>query len=543
MKKHIILLFLLCCGAVLSAEIPIDFFGGNNFGISTGTTFTTDLNDGSTGLSTYLDCDLWFEFTPYADRGITPQRKKLSVALKLANSAWYAWRGYSVTSDDKSAVPNDLGGKDQADSVWFNTIIAQVQYGEYWVRIAGIEPDITIDQASIRSVLDNNMSNRTGDKNMYFRLPLFHSGGPYSGDGGIASVIGRDLVHLNKTEVETYGMYSIGYEGLDVQAVLKAGSWKNGEENNLNSYVFGGDFTWNMSLNSALTCNLLAAVNYGTYDLTTNSDGTYTYSHTTATGATEVDTGVSAVDDPEADPAALADYPIAASLGYEYRMKLPGAMVLKPYAGFDFIYELSTNDCDYEAGGGATWYFRGTGAQFKRNTKFGGMQLSGDCANSVGLSVGANVDKEGVMNAIISFNEDPAASPIKNIGGFAQFEFMNILGNTYTASANSTTYTDFLWAFICQLEWKANSRMTPFLFGWYVPSVNYAASGKNAYNNFNDNPTYDKDNATIMSKIGCRFTPFDHIAIDCWYQRIDQKTGESWDWDKGSLNFCFAVSL
>jgi hypothetical protein len=543
MKKNTVLLFLFFCSPLLFAEIPLSFFGGNNFGISTGTIFSTDLNDGSTGFSSWLDCDLWFEFTPYADRGISPQKKKLSVSLKLANSAWYAWRGYSVTSSDNYAIPNDLGDADQSDSVWFNTLIAQVQYGEWWTRVAGIEPDITIDQASIRSVLDNTMSNRTGDKNMYFCLPLFHSGGPYAGNGGIASVIGRDLVHLNKREVEVYGMYSIGYDGLDLQADLKAGSWKNGEENDANSWVFGSDITWNIDLKSTLKFNILAAVNYGEYDLTTDSDGNYIYSHTTATGATEVDTGVSAVDDPEADADALVDFPVAMSLGYEYRLDLPNRMVLKPYAGLDVIYELETNDYDYEAGGGMTWYFRGTGAQFKRNTKFGGMQLSGDCANQVGLSVGANVDKEGVVNAIVSFDEDPNASPIKNIGGFAQFEFMNIIGKEYVSSANDTEYSDYLWAFICQIEWKATNKMTPFIFGWYVPSVDYADSGKNAYNNFNDNPTYDKDDATIMSKIGCRFTPFDHIAVDVWYQRIDQKSDNLWDGDRGSINFSFEISL
>ena len=200
MKRYASLLLVLISSALMFADVAVPFFGGNNMGMDFNTTFAADLNDGSTGLETNLGCDLWFEFTPYKDMGLNPRRDRLSAALKMSNTAIYAWRGYNFNNSGSSNI-NDIGVRDQAKSIWFNTLIAELQYGEWWLRAAGIDPQITMSQASIRSMLDNNMSNRTGDKNQYFRLPLFHSGGPYSGNGGTVSVIGRDLVRLLRRAV------------------------------------------------------------------------------------------------------------------------------------------------------------------------------------------------------------------------------------------------------------------------------------------------------------------------------------------------------
>lgn len=555
MKRYASLLLVLISSALMFADVAVPFFGGNNMGMDFNTTFAADLNDGSTGLETNLGCDLWFEFTPYKDMGLNPRRDRLSAALKMSNTAIYAWRGYNFNNSGSSNI-NDIGVRDQAKSIWFNTLIAELQYGEWWLRAAGIDPQITMSQASIRSMLDNNMSNRTGDKNQYFRLPLFHSGGPYSGNGGTVSVIGRDLVHLSRREVEIYGMYSAGFNGVDFQANVKAGSWKNGENNDDNSWVFGADATWNPTMKQKVSLSALYAINYGTY--TAPAD---TSRETLPSDSEEITTTVvvSSANDPEADASALVEAPLALGLGYEYNINIGGFGVLRPYAGFDFVYQTALaseaihDDYDWEVGGGLQWLFRGTGAQFKRDKKLGGMQLSGDTANQVGFGAGFNMNKDGVINGILSFNEDPAASPIRNLGGFFQMEFMNIGGKEYLAP-NAQVYDEFLFACIAQMEYRVNRNVMPYIFAWYVPSIDYGAAegtdadgntiySRQAYNNYNDNPTYDANNLTLTTKLGCKITPFERFYIDVWYERTDQKAGDTWSLDAGLISVCCGINL
>ncbi|MCR5217922.1 hypothetical protein [Treponema sp.] len=552
MKRIASVILGLLASSFLFADIQIPFFGGNSGGLDFGTTFAADLNDGSTGLATTMGCDLWFEFTPYTDLGLTPRRDKLSVSLKMSNTAIYAWRGYNFNNSGVSEI-NDIGSRDQAKSIWFGSLIAELQYGEWWLRAAGIDPQITMNQASIKSVLDNNMQERTGDKNQYFRLPLFHSGGPYSGNGGTVSVIGRDLVHLNAREVEIYGMYSAGYKGLDFQANVKAGSWQNGEDNNKNSWVFGADMAWNPTFNTKLTFTGLYAMNYGTYTASSSSRETLDSDDEENT-ATVV---MSAANDPEADASALVEQPLALGAGIEYSIGIPGFGSLRPYAGVDWVRQTEIDwgedgDWDLEVGAGFMWLFRGPGASFKRNYSLGGMQLSGDTANRVGLGAGFNMNRDGIVNGILSFNEDPAASPIKNLGGFFQVELMNITGKDYTAPTG-TVYSDFLYAFIAQLEYKATDKVMPYIFGWYVPSVNYGAAytdengetqySRYAYNNYNDSPTYEKDSLTLTSKLGVKITPSAHYYLDIWYERTDQKSGDEWSTDAGLVSVKVGIKL
>lgn len=585
MKRYASLIFALLASACLFAEISIPFDGGNNSGIDLYSTFAVDLNDGSTGIVTNFDADLWFQYTPYADRNITPNRNKFSASLKMTNSACYAWRGYNFNTDNASFV-NDKGSVDQAKSIYFGTFIAQLQYGPWWIRLAGIDPQITMSQASIRSMLQNVINERTGDKNQYFRLPLLHSGGPYSGHGGTTSVLARDLVHLNRPDVEIYGMYSVGYDGRDVQVDLKGGSWKDGHHNEGNAWVVGADVSWNVTLKSKLTFNAIYAINYSEYE-----KSSYDTRETLPSDQSQEDVAnhgmlppTSTVvhpssDDSMADNNAMTEAPFAFGLGFQHNFDLKGFGVLRPYVGVDFIFQTSPasepihDDFDFEVGGGVEWLFRGTGATFKRDKKLGGMQLSGDTANQVGLGLGVNVDRNGVVNAVLSFNEDPESSPIKNFGGFFQVEFMNIGGQEYQspkrwdgsvkgadgkdgALVDGPVYNDFLVACIVQLEYRVNRVFKPYVFAWYVPSVDYGASSKledgttvysrNPYNNYNDNPTYNWDDVFLLTKIGCRITPFDHFYIDAWYQRTDIKNGsrgEDWDLDTGMISFCFGVRI
>jgi len=535
MKKTIYaaLAFMVCvlAGARLHAEISLPFFGNNNFDITTDTTFSADMNNGATGLLTTIGLGLWFEFVPYQDRNITPQRDILSVSLKLANSAVYAWRGYDLdfnksmgqdSNGNYVSKPNDVT-VDQATSVWFDTFIAQLEYNMFWVRIAGIEPEVTISQASIKSVFDPLINNRTAiDKNRMY-LPLFSTGGHYNPiNVGVVSVINRDLVHLNRREVEIAGNLSAGMKTEIFDLTLKAGAWKTASMNKENAWIGGLDFSIRPDLSNTVNFSFLSAINYGKVTIRNKSND-------------------DELGDPIPDPMALEENPVALGLGYEYRINLPKNMVIKPYAGFDFIYEAKSGEYDWEIGGGLQWFFRGTGAQFKRNTKIGGVTL-GDVEIPAALIIGMNVDKSGIVNAIISFNENPRTSPIPGLGGFFDIEFMNIAGKKFEslyyngASFDPRTYNYFLCAAAVQLEYLLHEKIMPYVYLQYMPAIMPA-------DRRSESPDFGKDYQTITSKLGLRFTPLKYLAVDLWYERTDFSNKDHWKTDNGLLSLMFGISL
>ena len=509
MKKIIGAALIFICASFAYAEIDIPFFGNNNFTIDANTTFIYDITNGATGLYTETGVGLWFELTPYSDKNISPRRDALSVSLKLANSAFYAWRGYDdIRNPEGGAVyPSMYGGRnqDQATSIWFDTFIAQLEYSHYWIRIAGIEPEITISQASIKSVFDPIYANRSAkDKNEMF-LPLLRFDSHYNPNGiGISSIIGRDLLDLNRREVVVAGNFSAGISTEAVKLTLKGATWKAGAENVDNSWAGGLDFAWRPDLMHYLTFSFLGAIHYG--EIT--------------------------VDDKMSSSTALVENPLAFGLGYEITFNI-GRTVLKPYVGVDFLWETKINDFNYEIGGGIQWYFRGLGAGYKRNTKMGGNTI-GDVGLPVALIVGVNVDRNGVCNAIISYNENPQFSPIPRVGGFFAIELMNMASKTYMAP-DGKNYDDFLWAGMIQIEYFVNEKILPYIFCRYMPAVMpFDFDPVNS-------PVFTRQDKSITSKIGCRFTPINYFYIDVWYERTDVISDKNWNNDKGIFSVMFGI--
>jgi hypothetical protein len=322
------------------------------------------------------------------------------------------------------------------------------------------------------------------------------------------------LVHLNRREVEIAGNVSAGLKSEIFDVVLKAGSWKIAESNTVNSWIGGGDVFIRPDFVQLFKFSFLAAVNYETI----TRKGGY--------GNQEPN------EDPSADVHALEENPLAFGFGYEYRINLPKRMVMKPYAGIDFIWETKSGGYDYEIGGGLQWFFRGTGAAFKRNAKIGNVQI-GDVEIPAAFVIGANVNKNGVVNAVVSFNEDPRSSPLPKTGGWLQVELLNISGKEFTA-INGQTYNDFLWAGIAQIEYQLTAKVMPYVFGKYVPADR---RGKE----INDIPVYSKDLASFTSKLGCRLTPFNYFSVDAWYERTDVRNGNKWSFDNGLFSIMFAI--
>ena len=526
MKKILLIALVLICASFAYADIAVPFFGGNNFTMDADTIFASNFNTGATGLQTIIGFGLWFEFSPYADRNITPLRDNVSVSLRMSNSAFYAWRGYDNIDDDGYSTPTLWGNPDQAKSVWFDTFIAQLEYNQYWLRIAGLEPEVTISQASIKSVFDPVIANRTDvDKNR-LPMPLFYSGSLYNGLGGVVSVIGQDLVNLNRREVEIAGNLSVGMKAELFDLMFKVASWKTAEENIDNGWVFGADFTLRPNFTNLINLSLFTAVNYDTV---------------TRRNANE---DRDPVNDPMADPDALKETPIAAGLGYEYRINLPGRMVIKPYVGADFIWETESNEYKYEIGGGLQWFFRGTGVGLKRDARIGGISISASEIPAA-LMFGFNVDNNGIVNGIISMNEDPRYSLIPGLGGFLNLELMNITGKEYSAPDSSSSnqrkiYNDFLWGVMVQVEYMLNEKIMPYVFARYIPGV------QDFYPGFkidpDPTPQFGKEYKTLTTKIGVQFNFVQFFRIDVWYERNDTARNDEWTLDKGLLSINFRVA-
>jgi hypothetical protein len=237
-------------------------------------------------------------------------------------------------------------------------------------------------------------------------------------------------------------------------------------------------------------------------------------------------------DDPMADESALTENPLALGLGYEYRINLPGSMVLRPYAGIDFIYETISSEYNVEVGGGLQWFFRGTNAGYKRNEKIGGVVI-GDVGLPAALVVGMNVDKDGFMNAVVSFNEDPRSSPLPNVGGFLQAEFMNITGKEYLAP-DGKNYNEFMFAGIAQIEYTLTDKIMPYLFGKFIPADIRGLTPTDA-------PVFKKNRTSLTSKLGVRFTPVNYFYVDLWYERTDVRIVRDWVWDNGVLSVTFGM--
>jgi hypothetical protein len=154
--------------------------------------------------------------------------------------------------------------------------------------------------------------------------------------------------------------------------------------------------------------------------------------------------------------------------------------------------------------------------------------------------MGMNVNREGVINAVISVNEDPHSSLIPGFGGFLLMELMNIGGKDYKAWDEPTKglkdYNDFLWAFMAQFEYLVHDKVMPYIFFRYMPA-------RMPVNLRTEDPVYGKDFITLTSKFGCRLTPFGHFSVDLWYERNDFREKDEWAVDDGLLSITFGISL
>jgi hypothetical protein len=485
MSRKIIYILFLFLPSLLTAQLSTDFFGGNNLNIEAKTIFQGDLTDGSTGLETTMSIGLWFEHMGYSDRGIFPVKDDISVSLNLANAAIYAWRGYTVKNTQDMSFKPDNVGSDQANSIWFNDISAEIIFGSFWIKAAGLKPKISVSQASVFSVFDSIMANTTAKDKNELPLPLFSSGNWYV--DGIKSVIGRDLlgaVNIPKSrQVPVGGILSAGYKGDDIIFDISAGSFKNGKDNNDNSWVTGFNLDWKPNLNSKINISSLGAFNY---ENSIKEDEKLTV---------------------------ISKNPLALGVNYEVRIKLKDKAILKPVIGADIFYNQIGSKFLWEAGGGIKLYPHGS------NSSYGYSILGG--SGEVGLFISANINQDNMVNGIVSFNESPKTSLIPNLGGFLQAEFMNITG---------TGGKDFLWAGIGYMEYLIKNNMKIYAMEKFIPG------------DIEDH-TYSWDRKNFNTKIGIKLSPLEYFNIDFSYQRNDKISGNKKEWDAGIISTEFKISM
>jgi hypothetical protein len=308
---------------------------------------------------------------------------------------------------------------------------------------------------------------------------------------------------------------------------VKLGSWRTAQQNTNNAWVAGADFTIRPDFTNLISFSMLTAVNY---DTVTRRRG---------------DGNMSPVEDPMANPNAIRENPIAFGLGYEYRLALPwGRQILRPYLGADFIYETTISEYNFEVGGGLQWFFRGTGAAFKRNDRIGGISI-GDVDLPTALIVGFNADKNGIVNGIISLNESPHNSLIPRLGGFLNLELFNLTGREYSSwegdPLEQKVYNDFLWAAMAQVEYLLDEKIMPYIFVRYIPGIQEIVPGFKI--DPDPAPVYNKDYLTLTTKIGCQLMFFRHFTIDLWYERNDISRNNNWELDDGLLSINFRISM
>lgn len=352
-------------GAGLSAQMTIESAGAATFEMKAHTTVGVDLNNGASGMETAIDqMQIWFEIFPYATRGIPEKESDVPVASIRAEGSKYAFKWFSK---QENAPGQGTTYDEFASSFEFDRIVAELLWKEWWFRVAGTEPSMYVDSASLQSIFDDVIK-----ESQYSLVPIS------------MLPVSQNLLEVGDAEIPMSGMLSAGGDLGFLDFSLKAGSkgtWKTNEDQ---AWIFGGDA--NLKPLEGLTLSLrgLGAVNY--------------------------------------DETAPGTNPLSWGVGADYLVYLSDKVALKPFAGFDGKYETVSEEFTWEAGGGVFLYWRGP--EFKVTDEF---IHQWNKEFPVGLSLSGNLDQDGYANVVFSLYEQAGKeSLVPNLGGFAEIEAINL---------------------------------------------------------------------------------------------------------------------
>jgi hypothetical protein len=272
------------------------------------------------------------------------------------------------------------------------------------------------------------------------------------------------------------GILAAGAEFNRFSFTVKTASRMNGVNNNENAWLLGADFTVVPVERLKLEASGFGAVNYDK---------------------------------------AGANNPYTFGTGAEYQLLLKDTFILTPFAGFDFIFEKTTDTAQWETGLGVMLYTKGQDARLSSRI------LDYDEVIPVGFSLAMNINENSRMNALVSwFDPAGADSLIPNFGGFLQLEAADIL-------AKSGNEPDF--AVLVQVEYSIKDKVIPYLRGGYKPEITGQESRTG--------------NFIVSSAAGCYIKPVNNFAIDIWYKRNDRKEKDGMIFDSGVFSSSFTISF
>jgi hypothetical protein len=483
MGKKIIVLLLCAAYAYAQSGTPSDAgstltVGRNgSLGLETSTTFAADLNDGSTGLETKAGIELVLDLFPRADRGTPlPEGQGAAVRLQLKNAAFTWWNAYQTNG----------GNYEQDDfNSWtarplilsFDSLESDVVWKNFFLRVVGTKTVMRTNLVSLRSIFDDVMD--AADRFYVFKNQALWASQRYNIQAFplLKGRLDRDLVDIDyRSSGNVSGILAGGVEFDKFSLTLKAASKANGKDNNDNAWLAGADLSVVPFENFKIDATGFAAINYD---------------------------------------AAGAENPYTAGIAVEYRLPFSDALILAPFAGFDFSYEKTQEKTTWEAGGGALLYTRGLDERLSYRI------LDYDDVIPVGFSLSADINADSQFNALFSWF-DPASedSLIRNFGGFLQFEIADILSK----SGNSPDY-----AVLAQFEYSINGRFFPYIRGGYKPEITGETTRTGAF--------------VVTSAVGCYIKPINFFAVDCRYERNDRQETSGFNADNGLLSLSFVVTM
>lgn len=520
MKKRLI------AGAAL-ASLGLSFLAADTqdikttawFDLKTHTTLGYNFEEKVFGMESSIDqAQVWWEFLPYATRGVEEgEGEALSASVRIEGLK-YAFKFYN----DRKAYYNDdhdtshgyqeSPSENNSSSNYFDyeRIVSEIKWKNWFANFYYYDyedgPAIGFNHASIKSLFDDFRNDHIFDSDKDNRIGLLK----YNGIKDTRDIIGRGTFGLT-------GILSTGLRFENWNVMLSGGtpgSW-------ISTNTEGSD-----QLKSGKPYQKLNEKNKGVFqidaeatpteDLLFKASGIATMNYSKEAADTAAAAGVSAYD--IYSGGASAEYFMEVSKG-----------VLAPYAGVDVQHARNDDDknTDLEVGAGLAWYWRGRDFKYNNETlDEWGREFP------VGVSLGANTNQDAQANLVFSVYEKADKDAlIPNLGGFFEFEWVNIARKEHQDSA-------FFLA--GQLEYlikvPTSKRKTmdvkPYLFGRVIQE--------------RDSDGFLTRKYPLDTRIGVVVYPCARFNIDLRYERADviwDLDGQDNELDKGCLTCRFNVRL
>ena len=529
------------------------------FDLKTHTTLGYNLQEKIFGMESTIDqAQVWWEFLPYATRGVEESKgDSLSASVRIEGLK-YAFKFYNEkkTYEDNNTqgdynVGDDYkkttgwrerpGMTDDKDSNYFvyDRIVSEVKWRNLFLNFYKYDYEngcpIGFDNASLKSLFDDFTNFRIFDSAKDDNVGILY----YNGIRDSNNYLGRGNYGIT-------GVISAGVRYDKWNATLSAGtpgSWiaisdeapkniKQGKAyqklNAENKAVFQLDTEFLPAENLKVNADILATMNFKK--------------------KADDQAAASSIYGDSSDQIPYDIY--TGGIGVEYDFDLEKG-TLSPYAGFDFRYlkadekafnnKKDESDSQFEGGLGIAYYWRGKDFKYNNNTlDYWGRQFP------VGVSLGMNSDQNGIANLVFSVYEKPDADAlIPNLGGFFEFEMVNLFrtgdkDDKFDGAKDKDWKKDSAFFIAGQLEYLINvpvaKRKTmavkPYIFGRLIQQ--------------RDGDGYLTREYDFDSRVGVTVNPCARFNIDLRYERADvlwDLKGKDNELDKGCLTCRFDVRL